>query len=108
MLRWVALILLVLLIALQATLWSDNGGMREVRGLRASVKKQAEENQRLGQRNEALTADVADLRGGEQAVEARARAELGLIKSGETFYQVVPPASGATAATPAAASSDIH
>lgn len=95
MLRWVALILLVLLIALQVKLWSDAGGMREVDALRAAVKNQAEENQRLQQRNQALAADVADLKGGEQAVEARARAELGLIKPGETFFQVVEkPAAG--------------
>jgi cell division protein FtsB len=101
MLRWVALILLVLLIALQVKLWSDAGGMREVDALRAAVKKQAEENQRLQQRNQALAADVADLKGGEQAVEARARAELGLIKPGETFFQVVekPDAGQAPAAS---------
>jgi cell division protein FtsB len=89
MLRWVALILLALLIALQMKLWSDTGGMREVDALRAAVKKQVDENQRLQQRNQALAADVSDLKSGEQAVEARARAELGLIKPGETFYQVV-------------------
>lgn len=102
MLRWVALILLALLIALQMKLWSDAGGMREVDALRAAVKKQADENQRLQQRNQALAADVSDLKSGEQAVEARARAELGLIKPGETFYQVVEKP-GANAA-PAAAS----
>jgi cell division protein FtsB len=105
MLRWVALILLVMLIALQTKLWSDAGGMREVDTLRAAVKKQADDNRRLQQRNQALAADVADLKGGEQAVEARARAELGLIKPGETFYQVVEKP-GATAAPAAAATTD--
>lgn len=104
MLRWVALILIALLIALQMKLWSDTGGMREVDTLRAAVKKQTDDNQRLLQRNQALAADVADLKGGEQAVEARARAELGLIKPGETFYQVVEkPASAASAAGAASA-----
>ncbi|WP_026107197.1 cell division protein FtsB [Dyella ginsengisoli] len=103
MLRWVALILIALLIALQFKLWSDAGGMREVDTLRAAVKKQTDENQRLQQRNQALAADVTDLKSGEQAVEARARAELGLIKPGETFYQVVegPAAAGSAAAAPA-------
>ncbi len=102
-LRWVALILIALLIALQFKLWSDAGGMREVDTLRAAVKKQTDENQRLQQRNQALAADVTDLKSGEQAVEARARAELGLIKPGETFYQVVegPAAAGSAAAAPA-------
>lgn len=104
MLRWVALILIALLIALQMKLWSDTGGMREVDTLRAAVKKQTDDNQRLLQRNQALAADVADLKGGEQAVEARARAELGLIKPGETFYQVVEkPASAASTAGAASA-----
>lgn len=100
MLRWVALILLLMLIGLQFELWSSHGGMSEVTSLRASVKKQQDENDKLTQRNQALAADVNDLKHGEQAVEARARGELGLIKPGETFYQVVPK-SGASTAAPA-------
>jgi cell division protein FtsB len=103
MLRWVALILLALLIGLQFKLWTGNGSMRDVDSLRAAVKKQTDENDRLRQRNQSLAADVDDLKHGEQAVEARARSELGLIKPGETFYQVVEaPAVASTASTPAA------
>lgn len=105
MLRWVALILIALLIALQLKLWSGSGGMREVESLRASVAQQTKDNERLRQRNQALEADVADLKSGEQAVEARARAELGLIKPGETFYQVVEPPASGSAAFPASTSS---
>ncbi|PWK92982.1 cell division protein FtsB [Fulvimonas soli] len=102
MLRWVALILLALLVGLQFKLWTGSGGMREVDALRAAVKKQSDENDRLRQRNQALAADVEDLKHGEQAVEARARSELGLIKPGETFYQVVErPAAAASAPPPA-------
>jgi cell division protein FtsB len=102
MLRWVALILLLILIGLQLKLWSSHGGMSEVASLRVSVKKQSDENDKLTQRNQALAADVNDLKHGEQAVEARARGELGLIKPGETFYQVVEkPANGAAPAVPA-------
>jgi cell division protein FtsB len=104
MLRWVALVLLLLLIGLQFKLWSNHGGMSEVETLRTAVKKQSDENDKLALRNQALAADVSDLKHGEQAVEARARAELGLIKPGETFYQVVPK-SAASAADPAAAAS---
>ncbi|HET6805206.1 MAG TPA: cell division protein FtsB [Frateuria sp.] len=101
MLRWIALVLLVILIGLQLKLWAGSGGMHEVRGLRAAVQKQTGENDRLLQRNQALAADVSDLKHGEQAVEARARAELGLIKPGETFYQVVErPAGSASASAP--------
>lgn len=102
MVRWVALILIVLLIALQMKLWHGNGGVREVETLRAAVKKQGEDNDKLLQRNQALGADVDDLKHGEQAVEARARAELGLIKPGETFYQVVEKPGANQAPAPAA------
>ena len=103
LLRWVGLILVVILIALQLKLWVGGGGMAEVESLRVSVKKQTEDNAALQKRNEALGADVEDLKHGEQATEARARQELGLIKPGETFYQVVEKP-GATQA-PASATS---
>ena len=106
MLRWVALILILILVGLQLKLWSGPGSMRDVDSLRIAVKKQADENDHLTQRNQALGADVLDLKHGDQAVEARARTELGLIKPGETFYQVVDsPAASATSAPPASSSS---
>jgi cell division protein FtsB len=101
MLRWIALVLLVILIGLQLKLWTGSGGMREVRTLRDAVARQTGENDKLVQRNQALAADVSDLKHGEQAVEARARAELGLIKPGETFYQVVERPAGSASAPPA-------
>jgi cell division protein FtsB len=80
--------------------------MHEVDSLRVAVKKQTEENAKLQQRNQSVGADVLDLKHGDQAVEARARTELGLIKPGETFYQVVePPASPGSAPSPATTSS---
>ncbi|MEP6899074.1 MAG: cell division protein FtsB [Rhodanobacter sp.] len=106
MLRWIALILFIVLIGLQLKLWSGNGSMREVDSLRVALKKQNDENARLLQRNQALGADVLDLKNGDQAVEARARTELGLIKPGEIFYQVVEqPAQAASMSAPAAATS---
>ena len=99
MLRWVAVLLLLLLVGLQVMLWSRHGGMPEVNSLRVAVKKQSDEDARLLQRNQALEADVHDLKHGDEAIEARARAELGLIKPGETFYQVIPR-SAASAAVP--------
>src|SRR5574337_2000538 len=105
MLRWIALVLLLLLIGLQLKLWTGSGSMHEVDALRVAVKKQADENTKLLQRNQAVGADVLDLKHGDQAVEARARTELGLIKPGEVFYQVVePPARSASAPTPATSS----
>jgi cell division protein FtsB len=90
-------ILLVLLLALlawlQYRLWFGNGGEREVAALQAQVQRQAHENAGLRQRNDALAAEVEDLKSGEAAAEERARSELGMIKPGETFYRVVEPES---------------
>ena len=88
-LRIVLLLLVALLAWLQWRLWFGNGGEREVEALRAQVAAQQRENQGLEQRNEALAAEVRDLKSGEAAVEERARSELGMIKPGETFYRVV-------------------
>lgn len=92
MLRWVALVLVVALIALQVRLWTGQGGLRDVWRLQQRVAEQKAENDRLKKRNETLSAEVEDLKHGEEAIEERARAELGLLKPGETFYQVVEPA----------------
>ena len=95
MLRYVALILLILLIALQVKLWVGQGGMAEVWRLEKAVAAQKRENDALRARNDALIAEVANLKDGEEAIEERARSELGLIKPGEKFYQVVEPAAEA-------------
>lgn len=100
MLRYAALILVILLVALQIKLWTGQGGMREVWALEGRVAAQAKENETLRARNDALSADVADLKQGTEAVEERARSELGLIKPGETFYQVVEPATPKPAPKP--------
>jgi cell division protein FtsB len=91
-LRYIALILLILLIALQIKFWTGEGGMRDVWRLQQRLTEQKAENQKLKQRNEALSAEVQDLKTGKGAIEERARSELGLIKPGEKFYQVVEPA----------------
>jgi cell division protein FtsB len=89
---FLVLALLVLLLAgLQAKLWWGDGGWREAQQLRATVAEQKAENARLQQRNDALAAEVEDLKSGEAAVEERARSELGMVKPGETFYRVVEP-----------------
>jgi cell division protein FtsB len=89
--RLLLLGLVVLLLALQYKLWIGNGGVREVEQLRITVQLQQEENTALRQRNEALAAEVDDLKGGTAAVEERARSELGMIKPGEVFYRIVDP-----------------
>jgi cell division protein FtsB len=90
-LRYVALLLMILLLALEVKLWTGDWSMREVWRLRERVAEQKAENQKLKQRNEALQAEVQDLKNGNEAIEERARSELGLVKPDETFYQVVEP-----------------
>ena len=102
--RWLS-VLLVLLVAmlavLQYRLWLGEGGRRSVAVLAERVDQQAHENEGLQQRNDALAAEVEDLKSGEAAVEERARSELGMIKPGETFYRVVEPEGSTPPSTPA-------
>ena len=83
-------ILLVLLVALQLKMWFGEGGYRDVQRLAERVEQQALENEALALRNRELQAEVEDLRQGLEAIEERARSELGFIKEDEEFYQVVP------------------
>lgn len=83
-------ILLLILVLLQLKMWFGEGGFNDVRRLEQRVEIQADENEKLAQRNRELQAEVEDLRQGLGAVEERARSELGLIKENEEFYQLVP------------------
>ncbi|MGQ7844813.1 cell division protein FtsB [Granulosicoccus sp. 3-233] len=82
-------LLLVLLLALQYRLWFGDGSLQEVWRLREQARASQAEVQRLSMRNQALAAEVADLKSGLEAIEERARAELGMIDKDETFYQFV-------------------
>ena len=88
--RFLMIVLAVVLVLLQARLWLSNGGLREVWRLEAEVARRIEDNSRLASRNSALEAEVLDLKQGLAAAEERARTELGMIHSGETFYQIAP------------------
>ncbi len=88
--RALIVILLVLLLLLQFKLWLGEGSIRDIRSLETRVSAQEAENEVLEARNQALQAEVEDLRERLDAVEERARSELGLIREGEEFYQVVP------------------
>lgn len=103
--RWPQVLLVVLaalLAFLQYRMWFGEGGKRSVAALESQVLAQTRENVGLQQRNDALAAEVEDLKSGEAAVEERARSELGMIKPGETFYRVVET----EAAVPAAVATD--
>ena len=90
------LVLALLLGWLQYRFWFGAGSSGEVMALEHQVAQQKRENEGLQQRNDALAAEVDDLKSGEEAVEERARSELGMIKPGEKFYRVVErPSAGA-------------
>lgn len=79
----------ILFVILQIKLWAGSGSVRDIWRLNETVAHQQHENNTLNERNNALQAEVQDLKTGYAAVEERARTELGMIKSDETFYQVV-------------------
>jgi cell division protein FtsB len=89
MMRWLTGIFLLLLLLLQYSLWFGNGGLLRVWQLNQAVEAQKLENIRLKGRNDALEAEVRDLKQGLEAIEERARSDLGMIKKGETFFQVI-------------------
>jgi cell division protein FtsB len=93
--RLVALTLAFLIVLLQYPLWLGKGGWLRVWDLDRQVSEQKEGNDRLRQRNDALDAEVRDLKQGFEAIEERARYELGMIRQDEIFFQVVPSASPA-------------
>ena len=82
-------ILVAIILILQYKIWFGDGSMREVWKLQDAIESQKKENELLKERNAALEAEVKDLKNGLQAIEERARSELGMIKKGETFYQII-------------------
>lgn len=88
--RLLMLILVLALLAIQGRLWFSDQGLRETQRLRDAVELQRQENTALAKRNDALEAEVRNLRDGLEAAEERARADLGLVRENETFFQLVP------------------
>jgi cell division protein FtsB len=82
-------VLVALLLTLQYRLWFADGGLVEVYRLKQEIATQEERNARLRERNRALAAEVRDLKKGMEAVEARARSELGMVGPNETFFRVI-------------------
>lgn len=89
--RWLLVmsVLFVLLLGLQQQLWFGDGSLEEVRGLDRRTRAQQQENEQYLERNRALDAEVRDLKGGLDAIEERARRELGMTRKDETFYLLV-------------------
>jgi len=81
--------LIVLLFSLQYKLWAGDGSFVDAWHLGKKIDLQNAENTILRKRNQVLDAEVTDLKKGMNAIEEHARLELGMIKEGETFYQVI-------------------
>ena len=92
---FIALLILVTLY-LQYALWFQRGGVRDVEKLREAVAQQRAEIETLRDRNQALAAEVVDLKQGLEAIEERARSDMGMIREGELFFRMTDP----TAETP--------
>ena len=91
--RTLALIFAALIVALQDPMWLGKGGWLQVRELDRQLAAQRDHNEKLKARNEALDADVRDLKSGFEAIEERARSELGMVRSDEVFFQLQPAGS---------------
>ncbi len=91
--RALSIVLACLLVLIQHPLWTGKGGWFQVRVLERQVNEQIEANRQQHSRNEALEAEVNDLRTGRHAVEERARFELGMVRSDEVFVQLHEAAS---------------
>lgn len=87
--KTISIILLVLLVLIQFGLWAGGSSIGSYYELKQAVAEQREENLRNIARNNVLFAEIKDLKTGKEAIEERARNELGMIREGEIFYRVV-------------------
>ncbi len=88
--RWLLVLLGLVALLMQGQLWLSDDGFAKTRKLRVAVTEQLTQNDSLTQRNQALDAEVVNLKQSFEAAEERARTDLGMIGVNETFYQVVP------------------
>lgn len=89
--RLITVILATLLLLIQYPLWFGKGGWLRVWELDRQVTATQQKNDDLKERNAKLGSEVRDLKDGTAATEERARYELGMIKEGETFIQIIDP-----------------
>ncbi len=90
----VMILLTVILVLLQYRLWFTHDGLPAVLYLHRQVEIQRQDNDVLEERNKMLAADVHDLKSGLDALEERARNDMGMIKPGETFLQIIEETAG--------------
>ena len=82
-------LLLSLFVAIQYALWFGDKNVFDLYRLQQATEKTRLQNLELASRNQRLVAEVIDLKKGGETIETIARSELGLIKEGETFYQII-------------------
>ena len=87
--RWLTGLLVTLFLVLQYQLWLGQGGLMSLRRMQQNIDKQKVLNAQYKKRNDEIMANIEELKKGHQAVEARARNDLGMVKKGEVLYQVV-------------------
>lgn len=88
MFKWICGVLVALIMLLQYHLWFGEGGVRELNHIRSRADVLERENDRLQARNERLAAEVIDLKNGLDAIEERARNDLGMVRQDEQFFWV--------------------
>jgi cell division protein FtsB len=88
--KFIASFLFILLIFLQIQLWFGGHGVFQLWSLNRDIQQEQNDNDSLMQRNERLHAEVKELKEGREALEERARSQLGFIREGEKFYRVIP------------------
>jgi cell division protein FtsB len=93
--RLLPLVLVALIVAIQYPLWLGKGSWLRVWEVDRQIRAQRDTNATLQARNDALDAEVRDLKQGLEAIEERARSELGMIKQDELFFQVQPEVAAA-------------
>lgn len=86
--KWLWIVTLALLAGLQYRLWIGEGSLAHVAQLKQQIAEQQRENEQLEERNRVLAAEVVELKQGLETVEERARHELGMIRDGETLFQL--------------------
>jgi cell division protein FtsB len=86
--KWLWVVALALLAGLQYRLWVGEGSFAHVAQLKEQIAEQQRENEQLLERNRVLTAEVVELKQGLETIEERARRELGMIRNGETLFQL--------------------
>ena len=98
MYRVVVIVLLMIFAGLQYRLWVGQGSLAQVHHLQTLRDQLQQSNAKAQARNDAMQAQIRDLKAGMSATEDRARSEMGMIKPGETFFMTVPDSSAASSA----------